>query len=212
MPNLVCSPNAAIAYDYLVSKGLRDFQAAAVVGNLQEESGINPALAVPDTNGLPSRGIAMWQPARWNNLLAFAAGRDPWALDTQLDFLWAELPSNGLDQLRSASTLEEAVLVFQNQFERPAQAYAHTDVRTSYARSALLSCPNVRSPTSSPGNGRVWWVAGGIAAATAVGYGVYGLLRSRLKPEREPPLLPPRRRIRPPDVEPHPEFDYRSRL
>jgi hypothetical protein len=207
--NLVCSPNAAVAYDYLVSKGLRDFQAAAVIGNLQEESGLNPQLAVPDTNGLPSRGIAMWQPARWQNLLAFAAGRDPWALDTQLDFLWSELPSNGLAQLQNSSTLEDAVVVFQNQFERPNAALAHTDVRTSYARSALLSCPNVRAP-ESPGKGRVWWVAGTVAAVTAVGYGVYGLLRSRFKPEPEPPLLPRRRFRPPPDIEP--EFDYRSRL
>jgi hypothetical protein len=50
MADLGCSSNAAIAYDYLVGKGLRDFQAAAVVGNLQWESRLNPRLEAMDTN------------------------------------------------------------------------------------------------------------------------------------------------------------------
>lgn len=205
MPDLACSPNAATAFDFLVGKGLRDFQAAAVVGNLQQESpGLNPKLAVMDTNRKMSRGIAMWQPDRWDNLLAFAAGRDPLALDTQLDFLWHELPTNGLSRLLETSTLEDAVVAFQNQFERPLASAAHTDRRIAYAKSALFACPAVRppEPTAISKKKIGFWVPfATVLAIAAGGYGAYKLLES--KEPRAPRFPPPER---------HPEFDYRSRL
>jgi hypothetical protein len=193
MANIVCSPNASVAFNYFIGRGLRDYQAAAIVGNLQQESGLNPRLAAMDVNGQMSRGIAMWQPPRWNNLLAFAAttGRDPWALATQLDFVWEELPNAGLDSLLAAPTLEEAVLAFQDQFERPRKSLAHTDVRISYARAALLSCPHVNlppKPKSSLVRNIAAAVAGGAIAALA-GFGIYKAQSAR---RREPERLPPR--------------------
>lgn len=190
MADLGCSPNAAVAFDYLVGKGLKDFQAAAVVGNLQVESpGVNPQLAVMDTNNKLSRGIAMWQPDRWNALLASTAGRDPLALDTQLDFLWNELPSHGLQQLLATTTIEDAVLVFQNQFERPLASSAHTDRRIAYAQAALYACPAVRPPAPSSKIGVAAIAAGVLSLVAAAGYGIYKnmpRLRSRLRPRPEP--------------------------
>jgi hypothetical protein len=201
MANIVCSLNAAVAFDFLVGKGLPDYQAAAIIGNLQQESGINPRLEALDTNGKMSRGIAMWQPPRWNSLLAFATGRDPWSLDTQLDFLWAELPGNGLDALLTSSTLEDAVFAFQDKFERPRRDLAHTDVRIGYARAALLACPNV-NPPDKPRGKRVNTIAAAVAGgalAALVGFGLYKAQSHRPEPEPPPPRPPPPRpRPRPP--------------
>ena len=51
-------PNDQTAYDYFRSKGLPNFQAAAIVGNLDQESGVDPTIM--QQNGGPGRGIAQW--------------------------------------------------------------------------------------------------------------------------------------------------------
>ena len=188
--SLVCTPNALAVYDYLVGRGLRDFQAAAVVGNLQGESRINPQLSALDTNGLMSRGIAMWQPPRWQNLLSFAAGRDPLALTTQIDFLWHELQTDsslGLSALVASSDVDSATVVFQNQFEKPKQSLAHTSDRIAFAREAL-NCFSIRPPSPAPASSNA--VKGLVAAglgATIVGaaYAAYRVFA--LRPPKRPP-------------------------
>jgi len=193
MPVLGCSPNTAIAYYFLVGKGLSSFQAAGVVGNLQWESHLNPKLQALDSDNLTHRGIAMWSPTRWANLLSFAGTRDPWDLNTQLDFLWQELPTNGLDQLLEATTIEDATLVFQKRFENPKASKAHTDERIKAAR-FTLDCVSVRPPETQ-GNGRKWLGLAGVAAFVVAGsYGVYKAL-SAVFPEAVPV-----RRVRPPPV------------
>src|SRR5205823_3502134 len=58
------SANGRTAFEFFVGKGLSDVQAAAIVGNLQQESSINPSSVQP---GGPGRGIAQWSTgARWN--------------------------------------------------------------------------------------------------------------------------------------------------
>jgi len=192
MADLGCTPNAAVTFDFLRGKGLSDVQAAAIVGNLQWESRIDPTLAVTDTNGLPSRGIAMWQPARWQNLLAFAAGRDPLSLGTQLDFLWSELPSYGLSRILSTTQLADAVVAFQNLFEKPNAALAHTDKRIAMAQAALYACPAVRPPPPTPKSNtatKVAVAAGIVAVLAAASYGAYKAFAARPTPRSLP--LPP---------------------
>lgn len=192
MADLGCTPNAAAAFDFLLNRGLSDVQAAAVVGNLQWESGLDPTKAVVDTNGQLSRGIAMWQPPRWQNLLAFAAGRDPLALSTQLDFLWNELPSYGLQQLLAATQLSSAVTAFQNLFEKPNAALAHTDKRIAMAQAALYACPAVRPPPQPATRVSIAkiLVTGGALALVAAG--AYGLYRAHRPHKAKPLPLPPR--------------------
>ncbi len=189
MPDIGCSTNAAVAFDFLVDKGLTLEQAAAVVGNLQFESGLDPTLAVMDTNGQMSRGIAMWQPPRWQNLISFAGSRNPFSLDTQLEFLWAELPSYGLSTLRSASRVEDAVVAFQNQFEKPAAALAHTDRRIALAQSALYALPRCQAPIKS----KVGVIAATVGVIAVVATATFGALKwfNRPEPEPEPPLYYP---------------------
>lgn len=221
MADLGCSPNATTAFDFLVSKGLSHEQAAGVVGNLQWESKLNPRLEVPDVNGLPGRGIAMWQPPRWRGLLAFAGARDPWALDTQLDFLWHELessPSLGLAPLLASTTVKDATRVFQDQFERPLAAKAHTDNRIALANAALFACPLLKPPPHQKVGG-VWAAtAGALAIAAAAGYGVYKAFTSRAPrlPAPRPEPGPEPEKIRPSPAHfpgrVRPDFDYRDRL
>lgn len=119
------SNNARTAFNYFVAKGLTQTQAAGVVGNLMQESSVNPAAV--EYSGGPGRGIAQWSVGgRFNtgrnNLTTFAAGRgaSKWALTTQLDFIWYELATVGgfgLAELRAATTITSAVTAFQNKYE-----------------------------------------------------------------------------------------------
>jgi hypothetical protein len=114
------------AYDYFVGKGLTNFQGAAVVGNLDQESGVNPTIS--QFGGGPGRGIAQWSAGgRWDttpgdNLVAFAAmqGLPTSSLTVQLGFIWYELETfseYGLSKLRATTNVTDATTVFEDDFE-----------------------------------------------------------------------------------------------
>ncbi|MGZ6089267.1 MAG: phage tail tip lysozyme [Polyangiales bacterium] len=113
------------SFDYFVSKGLTAFQAAGIVGNLDQESGDSPTAVQP---GGPGRGLAQWSAGgRWDtdkgdNATAYASshGMSVWSLDLQLDFIWYELtnfPGYGLAALKATTNVTDATVVFQNKFE-----------------------------------------------------------------------------------------------
>lgn len=115
-----------IAFNYFVSKGLTEVQSAGIVGNLMQESNVNPRAV--QSGGGPGRGIAQWSVGgRWDrdsrdNVAWYANqhGVSPWALNTQLGFIWYELTNfsyYGLAQLRAARTISEATIAFQNRYE-----------------------------------------------------------------------------------------------
>jgi len=118
--------NPRSAFNFFVSKGLTEIQAAGIVGNLMQESSVSPTAV--EGGGGPGRGIAQWSiGGRWNSgsdsAASYAAkrGADRWALQTQLDFAWYELSvvgGYGLSSLRNATTLTQAVTSFQNNFEK----------------------------------------------------------------------------------------------
>jgi len=114
------------AFNFFVSKGLTKIQAAGVIGNLMQESSMNPAAV--EFGGGPGRGIAQWSVGgRWDtshndNLTSYASARglSRGALSTQLNFIWFELTNfsgYGLAQLRAATTVTAAVAAFQNKYE-----------------------------------------------------------------------------------------------
>ena len=118
--------NDKTAYDYFRAKGLTNFQAAAVVGNLDQESGVDPTIS--QNGGGVGRGIAQWSTGgRWDtakndNVLAFAAmqGQSAMSLGLQLDFIWYELttfPDYGLAQLQASTTLNDATQAFEDDYE-----------------------------------------------------------------------------------------------
>ena len=138
------SSNEKTAYEYFVGKGLKSFQAAAIVGNLEQESDVDPTIA--QYGGGPGRGIAQWsEGGRWNadaddNVAWYAAkeGASEYSLSLQLDFVWYELTtfsSYGLTSLRDTTSLADATVVFQNDFEGCGECDEST--RITYAQDVL---------------------------------------------------------------------------
>lgn len=91
--SLVNGDNPTKAYYYFTGKGLTAAQAAGIVGNLIQESGVNPKSK--QGGGGPGRGIAQWSvDGRWATFLKWAkknGNRDIYDLATQLDFMWYEM-------------------------------------------------------------------------------------------------------------------------
>ena len=117
--------NDKAAFDFFVAKGLTNFQSAGIVGNLDQESNVNPTAV---QQGGPGRGIAQWSVGgRWDtgsndNATAYASKQNlsVWSLQLQLDFIWYELQTfsgYGLAKLKSTTNVTDATVVFQTDFE-----------------------------------------------------------------------------------------------
>jgi hypothetical protein len=140
-------PNDQTAYDYFRAKGFTTIQAAGIVGNLDQESGIDPTIA--QQGGGPGRGIAQWSAGgRWDtdqgdNLVAFAAqeGQSQDSLGVQLDFIVYELqsfPAYGLAKLEATTNVTDAATEFELDFEGcgvPSQC--DVTARIGYAQAVL---------------------------------------------------------------------------
>tara|TARA_B100000965_G_C19524180_1_gene727978 strand:+ start:185 stop:1042 length:858 start_codon:yes stop_codon:yes gene_type:complete len=148
--------NIEKAFNFFISPEGGEFtpqQACGMIGNFCVESGaaanrgdLNPA-AVSGFKDEGSFGIAQWNPAkkagdRFGELVKFASriGRDHREIETQLRFVKHELetiPYLGIGQLRRATTLKDATIIFQNKYERPNKDLAHTDQRIAYAQETM---------------------------------------------------------------------------
>lgn len=99
--NLEGGTNAEKIFNGLVAQGYSDAAAAAVVGNLYQEAGVDAAgdikLHSENADG-SSIGIAQWTGGRKEAFLAFAeAAGEPWpdtSLEVQLNYMLMELSSN----------------------------------------------------------------------------------------------------------------------
>jgi len=110
------------AMSFFTGKGYTKEQAAGIVGNLIQESGLRPSGAVGD-NGT-AFGIAQWRGERLTRLKRFAnANGKHWEdFETQLAFVDMELQSHETDayrNLKAARTVDEATAAFIG-YERPA--------------------------------------------------------------------------------------------
>jgi MYXO-CTERM domain-containing protein len=129
------------AYDFFVGKGLTNFQAAGIVGNLDQESGVNPASVQA---GGPGRGIAQWSVGgRWDtsspNVLAYAKsqGLSSGSLTLQLEFIWYELTTVGYGYaaLKATTNVTDATITFMDKYEICGTCASAQ--RVSYAKSVL---------------------------------------------------------------------------
>ena len=132
---------------FLRSKGFSAAAAAGIMGNLYQESGVNPKSIQGNGNG-PAAGIAQWEnyntkSSRWKELYNYAAkkGKDWTDLGSQLNFLYKELtssdikqrmegkiaPSNlssagakpmSFDQFMKTNDIDQAMRLFEGAFER----------------------------------------------------------------------------------------------
>jgi MYXO-CTERM domain-containing protein len=135
--------NDKAAFDYFLGKGLSNFQAAGIVGNLDQESGVDPTAV---QSGGPGRGIAQWSVGgRWDtdandNATSYAGqeGQSVDSLQLQLDFIWYELTtfsSYGLAALKASTNVTDATIAFQDDFEGCGTCDQST--RVAYAENVL---------------------------------------------------------------------------
>ena len=118
-------------------------QACGIIGNFCQESGpnLNPRAVA---KGEGSTGIAQWNPAaaagnRLGQLVEYsnALGLNHLTLGAQLLFTKYELETFsylGDGPLRKTLTTKDATIVFQNSYERPSKASAHTVKRVNFAK------------------------------------------------------------------------------
>lgn len=132
--------NIAIIYNYLVGKGLEDFQAAGVMGNMWGESGYQeqrlqgtpsgtktPAESLTSAQLSLGWGLVQWTPASKMISPTQGAGKDPNDINVQLDFLWDQLeglppvPEKAAgDALKATTDVASATLAFEVEYERHA--------------------------------------------------------------------------------------------
>ncbi len=112
------------AFNFFISKGLNDLQAAAILGNFQQESSFQPTAL----NSIGAYGIAQWLNDRKARLLAkpFYSETNPdpaKELQVQLEFVWEELQTNekgSYNALVGATTTSpgELAVIFGENYER----------------------------------------------------------------------------------------------
>jgi Phage tail lysozyme len=120
-PTLVGNTNAEKVFRYLVDKeGFTPEAAAGVIGNLMQESGVNPKSR--QLGGGPGRGIMQWtETERWASLTAWAnnSGKDPWTLETQVEWMIKEMKDYGTyNRIKGVTSYKKAVEIFEKEMER----------------------------------------------------------------------------------------------
>lgn len=121
--------------------GLTREQSAALVGNLKQESGLNPAAFNPAGGGRGAQGIAQWRGDRLEAAERFFGGPVRGAsLQRQSEFVAEELLGSqrrALDELRRAQGLTAQTVAVRRYYERPGENEANDAQRVLYARQAL---------------------------------------------------------------------------
>ena len=138
--------NIEKAFNFFVSEEGGNYtmeQACGMIGNFCVESGptLNPKAVAPSEG---STGIAQWNPAaaagnRLGKLIEYSAtlGLDHLSLGAQLLYTKYELETFsylGDGPLRKTDNVKDATIVFQDSYERPNKALAHTEKRVSFAK------------------------------------------------------------------------------
>ncbi|MDN6749959.1 MAG: phage tail tip lysozyme, partial [Staphylococcus equorum] len=141
-------------FSFLKQKGLTDNQVSAVMGNLDQESNLDPEAVNPSSGAF---GIAQWLGNRKTGLDNYAKseGKKNTDLDTQLDYLWKEMESGyDSDMLHKAgwskdASLEKNTKAFATGFERMGANEAMMDTRVGNAKS-------FKKQFAGGGGGRDW--------------------------------------------------------
>ena len=106
---------AAEMVRYLESEGVSPAGAAGIVGNLQQESGLNPTE--------PGQGLAQWNPGWWAELVSYdnSVGQNSNTATGQLMYIAAELHSDYswlLNDLNAATSPQEAAVMWETGYEK----------------------------------------------------------------------------------------------
>ena len=127
------------AFNYYKQKGLSDVQAAAIVGNLAVESGINPLAGDGDKRG-GIGGVAQFDPSRSKDLMIWAKSKGLNYKDkyVQLEFVQHEAEQRGdLQAIANYDNVRDATINFGRRYERPNERYANWEKRVGHANIAI---------------------------------------------------------------------------
>lgn len=135
-------PAADVVWSMLKKQGFSEESIAGILGNLQQESGVDPTAT---QSGGPGRGLAQWsQGGRWDSgdssLISFASaqGLDPWDARTQVQFMVYEmenvLTGFDLEMFKDMTDVLAATVYFHDIYEGSADSADFVRaVRGSYA-------------------------------------------------------------------------------
>jgi hypothetical protein len=134
--------NTQRAFNYFIGKGFSAEQAAGILGNLAQESGIMPMRVQGSgiilsknikVDGVTGYGIAQWTYiTRQQALVKFAAdtGRPVYSLALQLDFIMEEMSKNfpglegDLKKITGNNAIGDSAFLFHKVFEASADSYS----------------------------------------------------------------------------------------
>lgn len=148
--------NAQIWSD-LHALGLNDIGAAGVMGNMSQESSMNPA----EHGG----GLMQWIGGRWSALVSYANSRglDPKSEAAQVGYFGQELKAGNegitLQSLNSQKSPAAAALLVSEKYERPAASAANNPHReaeannfySQYSGKSAANFPAPNDPGGLPG-------------------------------------------------------------
>lgn len=130
------SSNRAKVWNMLTGEGFSAKAAAGIIGNLMQESGVNPNSS---QSGGPGRGIMQWSAGeRWASLQKWSHSKGLKArdLETQVQFMIKEMKDYGvLGKMKRMDDVNDATLFFENKMERAGSP--NMENRYKYAREAL---------------------------------------------------------------------------
>ena len=121
-------------WSFFKSKGFSSAAIAGILGNLQQESGVNPSTVQGGGRG-PGHGIMQWEGGRLTQLKNYAKsqGKSWTDLETQLNFMYMEMTGTGgvdkyssslwkkhggFDSFKNAKDVKEATRIFEAVMER----------------------------------------------------------------------------------------------
>jgi hypothetical protein len=137
---------------YFMDKGYKPHQAAAIAGNLTQESSLNPEAINPKSGAF---GLGQFLGPRKKALYDYAERQGSYASDpgTQLDFIDHELNTTerkAKGKLMAATNLADATNAFSNHYERAGAAEKNNAKRVSFAENALNSIISTASASEQP--------------------------------------------------------------
>lgn len=134
--------DACTAFNYYKSIGLSANAAAGIVGNLVQESHMDPYAGYRS----PHQGIAQWGTSRWATLVAYAHAQKPkqneWGLWFQITYVYVEMKKSYGSVLKvlqqKGVSVEAATSAVFYPYENPGDSSLPT--RICYANTVLSQC------------------------------------------------------------------------
>ncbi len=142
------APNTSAVVQFFINKGESPLVAAAIAGNVSQESTYNPTAE----NSSGAYGLFQFLGDRRDAMTAYAKGsnRDASDITAQLEYAWDEmnrpgtLENQALQEMRNAKTPEEAAVIFRKLFERPGEEEANDGARAAEAQRVYANLTGAR--------------------------------------------------------------------